>query len=113
MIFIAVKFTVKPEYADSWLDRVREFTEATRREPGNLWFDWSRSADDPNRYVLLEAFRDGQAGVEHVQSEHFKAAVREMPPMLVKTPDIVNVEVPGTEWSKLTEMAVPEGSSGS
>jgi hypothetical protein len=26
----------------------------------------------------------------------------------VRTPDIVNVEVPGTEWSELTEMAVPD-----
>ncbi|HEX8917664.1 MAG TPA: hypothetical protein VF898_04130 [Chloroflexota bacterium] len=31
---------------------------------------------------------------------------------LVRTPDIVNVEVPGTDWSKLTEMSVLDNSSG-
>ncbi len=47
MIFITVKWPVKPEHADQWLDLVKDFTEATRAEPGNLWFDWSRSVDDP------------------------------------------------------------------
>jgi hypothetical protein len=28
--------------------------------------------------------------------------------MLAKTPDVVNVEIPGTEWSALAEMAVPD-----
>jgi quinol monooxygenase YgiN len=44
-----------------------EFTEATRAEPGNLWFEWSRSLDDPMEYVLVEAFRDGDAGAAHVR----------------------------------------------
>ena len=108
MIFIVVKFTVRPEYSDTWLDRVRGFTEATRREPGNLWFEWSRSVEDPNQFVLIEAFRDAQAGAEHVGTEHFKRAVTEQPSLLAAVPDIVNVEVPGTEWSKLAEMAVPD-----
>ena len=30
MIFIAVKFPVKPEYADQWIEKTRAFTEATR-----------------------------------------------------------------------------------
>ena len=43
MIFIAVKFTVRPEHDADWLDLVRDFTEGTRNEPGNLFFEWSRS----------------------------------------------------------------------
>ena len=66
MIFITAKFQVKPEFADRWPEISRVFTEATRAEPGSLWFDWSRSLDDPNEYVLVEAFRDGDAGGAHV-----------------------------------------------
>ena len=106
MIFIVARFTVRPEYSEDWLEHVRDFTEATRREPGNLWFEWSRSLEKPNEFVLIEAFRDGEAGAAHVQSDHFKKAIQDTPPMLVRTPDIINVEVPGTEWSSLTEMAV-------
>jgi len=108
MIFIVVKFAVRPEYADQWLDRVRPFTEATRAEPGNLWFDWSRSVDDPNEFVLLEAFRDAEAGAQHVGSDHFKQALAEQPALLAGIPRIVNVEVPGTEWQALAEMAKPD-----
>lgn len=111
MIFIVAKFTVRPEYSDQWLERIDSFTQATRREPGNLWFEWSRSLENPDEFVLIEAFRDAQAGSEHVNSEHFKRAVRDTPPMLMRTPDIVNVEVPGTEWSRLTEMSVPGSNS--
>jgi quinol monooxygenase YgiN len=106
VIFIVVKFTVRPEHSGEWLEHVRGFTEATRREPGNLWFEWSRSTENPDQFVLLEAFRDGAAGGEHVNSDHFKAAIRELPPLLTKVPEIVNVEVPGTAWSELAEMAV-------
>lgn len=107
MIFIAVKFKVRPEHSDTWLSLVADFTEATRAEPGNLWFDWSRSVDDPNEFVLLEAFRDGDAGAAHVGSDHFKKAITVMPDALVETPRIINGELPGEEWSLMGEMQVP------
>lgn len=106
MIFITAKFPVKPEYADRWPELSREFTEATRAEEGCLWFEWSRSLDDPTVYVLVEAFRDDDAGGAHVKSDHFATATSELPAYLARTPDIVNVKVEGTSWSELGEMAV-------
>ena len=106
MIFITAKFRVRRDDADRWPDISRDFTLATRAEPGCLWFDWSRSLDDPNEYVLVEAFRDGQAGAAHVQSAHFKAAQRDLPPHLAETPRIVNVTVDQDDWSELGELAV-------
>ena len=107
MIFITAKFRVRPEDADSWPEITREFTDATRGEPGCLWFDWSRSLDDPNLFVLVEAFRDGEAGAAHVQSAHFKAAQASLPRHLTETPQIVNLTVPQDDWSSLGEMQVP------
>ncbi len=106
MIFIAAKFRVKPEYADTWSELTASFTEAVRAEPGCLWFDWSRSLEDPNEFVLIEAFQDADAGAAHVQSEHFQAARRDLPPLLVETPRVVNMEIPQDDWSELGEMAV-------
>ena len=110
MIFITAKFPVKPEHADRWPELSAAFTTATRAEPGCLWFDWSRSLDDPTEYVLVEAFRDGAAGGEHVQSQHFRDAQAELPQYLSATPRIVNFEVPQEDWSLLGELAVAEGS---
>jgi quinol monooxygenase YgiN len=106
MIFITARFRVRPEHADQWPEITREFTEATRAEPGCMWFDWSRSIDDPTEYVLVEAFRDGDAGAAHVQSAHFATARQTLPPHLAETPRIVNVTVPQDDWSLLGEMAV-------
>lgn len=108
MIFITAKFAVRPEHADRWPEITRAFTAATRAEPGCLWFEWSRSVDNPNEYVLVEAFRDGDAGAAHVQSAHFKAALSQLPAHLVSTPRIVHMEIPQDDWSQLGEMTVPE-----
>ena len=106
MIFITAKFRVLPEHAQAWPEISRSFTEATRAEPGCLWFDWSRSLDDPNLYVLVEAFRDDRAAGEHVNSQHFRDAQRDLPPHLSRTPEIVNVTVPQGGWSELGELRV-------
>jgi quinol monooxygenase YgiN len=106
LIFITAKFAVRPEHAEAWPEISRPFTEATRAEEGCLWFDWSRSLDDPNEYVLVEAFRDGDAGAAHVGSAHFRAAQDELPPYLAATPRIVSQSVDQDDWSELGEMNV-------
>jgi quinol monooxygenase YgiN len=106
MILIVVKFKTKPEWSDRWLDLVSEFTDATRAEPANLWFEWSRRVDDPNEFVLVEAFEDDGAG-PHVNSDHFKKAIREMPQALAETPRIINTTIEGTnDWSRMGELTI-------
>lgn len=104
MIFIAVKFPVLPARSDEWLALVADFTTSTRAEPGNIFFEWSRSVDDPDEYVLLEAFRDQDAGVAHVNSEHFKAAMATLPEAISATPKIVNVQADGEGWGAMAEL---------
>ncbi|MGW3368327.1 putative quinol monooxygenase [Streptosporangium canum] len=104
MIFIAVKFTVRPERSEEWLSLVDDFTQATRQEPGNVFFEWSRSVETPHQFVLLEAFASSAAGEAHVGSEPFKTAMAWMPEVIAKTPEIINVEVPGEGWSQMAEL---------
>jgi quinol monooxygenase YgiN len=106
MIFIVVKFQVKPEWVDRWLELVTPFTNATRAEPGNLWFEWSRSVDDPAEFVLVEAFRDGDAGGAHVTSAHFADAMATLPPALVATPKVISQSITQSDWDALGEMTV-------
>jgi quinol monooxygenase YgiN len=106
MIFITAKFLIKPEYVEDWPRIAGPFTEATRAEPGCLWFDWSHSLDNPAEYVLVEAFRDGEAGGAHVGSDHFQQARRELPQYLVATPKIISQSIDQSDWSELGEMAV-------
>jgi quinol monooxygenase YgiN len=105
VIFIVVKFRTKPDWTDRWLELVRPFTEATRAEPGNQWFEWSRSVDDPHEFVLVEAFGDDAAGA-HVQSDHFAAGLEAMRPALVETPRIVSQQVDQDDWNPMGELHI-------
>ena len=108
MIVITAKFRVLSEHADRWPEIADEFTQATRGEEGCQWFDWSRSVEDATEYVLVESFRDEQAGAAHVHSEHFKNAQQTLPQYLAETPRIINATVPQDDWSLLGELAVPD-----
>lgn len=105
MILINVKFPVKPEFADRWPEIARDFTRATLAEPGNKWFEWSRSVEDPTIYVLLEAFED-DAAEAHVTSPHFRTMQEEFPPYLSATPQIVSQQVDAAGWEPMGELEV-------
>ena len=105
MIFICVKWKVKPEFADRWVELTREFTEATRAESGNLFFEWSRSVDDPDQYVLIEAFED-DAAEAHVTSDHFRKAQEDLPQYVRETPLVRNVLMEGNHWDTLGEFEI-------
>jgi quinol monooxygenase YgiN len=106
VIFIVVKFTPKPEYVETFPDLVADFTRDTRDEPGNMWFDWSRSLEHPSEYVLVEGFRDGDAGKEHVTSAHFEKFIAETPALLAATPKIISHTIDAEGWSDMGEMTV-------
>ena len=73
MILITVKTKVTPGSAEAYLEANRPFLEATRREPGNKWYEHFRSVDDPDVILTLEAFDDSAAGQAHVSSDHFQS----------------------------------------
>jgi quinol monooxygenase YgiN len=104
MILIVVKFRVRPNRSRDWLSQVAPFTAATRAEEGNVMFEWSRSVEEPDTFVLVEGFRDAVAGSAHVSSEHFTAGIETMTDLIADTPHIINVEIPGHGWSRMAEM---------
>ncbi|HPB45410.1 MAG: antibiotic biosynthesis monooxygenase [Microthrixaceae bacterium] len=99
MILVVVKQPVRAKYADDWPELVREYTEATRAEPGNISFDWYRSPEDPNLWILVEVFADKAAGDAHTASEHFAKASGEMARWCAAIPEIIHMEGPGEGWS--------------
>ena len=94
MILIVVKFPVRPDLVDSWPEEVRDFTEACRAEEGNLFFEWSRSVEEPDTYVLVEGFRDADAGAAHVGTDHFRAFLERGPDLVARQPQIIYIDAP-------------------
>jgi quinol monooxygenase YgiN len=108
VILIVVKQPVRPEHADTWPTLMAEFTDATRAEPGNISFDWYRSPEDPNVWMLVEVFRDADAGKAHVESAHFQKAIEVLPQLLAATPEIIHVDAPGDGWARMGEVQVDD-----
>jgi quinol monooxygenase YgiN len=106
MIFIVVKFETRPNWTRRWPGLVERFTAASPAEPGNLWFEWARSLENSAMYVLVAAFRDAEPGAAHVNSEHVKQALREMPRALASTPKILNQTIDATGWSEMAELKI-------
>ncbi|MGH3652326.1 putative quinol monooxygenase [Glutamicibacter sp.] len=106
MYFIVVKFQVKPEFSEEFLQKIENYTNSTKDEEGNLWFEWSRNVDDTNQYILVEAFRDDEAAKTHVNASHFTQGLEIMRPMLENTPRIVSRKVEGDSWDEMQELKI-------
>ena len=105
MIYITVKFTIRPEKADQFMDATASYTAATRAEEGNIFFEWSRSLDEPNTFVLLEAFQDAAAGSAHVAGKHVKDFFGWAPDWVSVKPNIIYIDDAAlTGWTPMGEI---------
>ncbi|MFC0316219.1 putative quinol monooxygenase [Gordonia phosphorivorans] len=107
MQIVNVRFYVKPELADEFPSALTALTEATRNEPGNLWYLWSRSIDDPTEYVVLEGYTD-EGFMAHATSEHFREGGALIKPFLARTPELIARKVDGDGWEPLSVLSVDE-----
>ncbi|MDO5634858.1 MAG: putative quinol monooxygenase [Micrococcus sp.] len=106
MILINLKFTVKPEYADQWLDAVADYTAKVRAEEGNLFFEWHRPVEGgDNEFLLIEGFTDDGAEA-HVNSAHFEEGLDAMRPLLAKTPQIISEKIDAEGFGPMGELEI-------
>jgi quinol monooxygenase YgiN len=104
MMFIVVKFPIKPEKAAEWEPIALQYKRDVNSEEGNLFFDWARSVDDPNEWVCTEGFRDMDAAVAHVNSAAFKAFVEAGPDLVSAQPKIINTIIDQDDWGPMGEI---------
>jgi autoinducer 2-degrading protein len=71
MFVVCVHIQVKPEYVEAFIAASRENAASTILEPGNLRFDVLQQADDPQRFILYEVYRDEEASKAHKQTAHY------------------------------------------
>lgn len=93
MITLTVKWDVKPEYADDFMALIADLSATCRAEPGCLWFEWSRSPDDPDAYVLVESYAGVAAVIDHVRTGHFRAAWRLQKRFAISRPTLLAGEL--------------------
>src|SRR5271165_2781643 len=71
MFVVCVHVLVKSEHIDEFIAASCENAVNTILEPGNLRFDVLQQAEDPQRFVLYEVYRDEEASKAHKQTAHY------------------------------------------
>jgi autoinducer 2-degrading protein len=68
-----VHVTVKPGRLDDFIEATRRNHEASVRESGNRRFDVLQSSDDPQQFVLYEAYTSTADAAAHKETAHYLA----------------------------------------
>src|SRR3954464_12713169 len=72
MLIVHVHVKVKPDQIQKFISAATENAQASRKEPGITRFDLLQNADDPARFVLVEAYRTAAAPVAHNKTAHYQ-----------------------------------------
>jgi quinol monooxygenase YgiN len=106
VILIVVKFPVRPERAEEWSTLAADYARAVNAEEGSLFFEWSKSLDDPDTFVCVEGFRDADAGASHVGTDAFRKFVDAAPDLVAAQPQIIYVDAPDVAgWGPMGEIS--------
>ncbi len=73
MYVTLVHVHVKPEFVPPFIEVTRVNHENSTREPGNRRFDILQQADDPTRFVLVEAYNTVEDAAAHKKTAHYAA----------------------------------------
>ncbi|HXE81197.1 MAG TPA: putative quinol monooxygenase [Vicinamibacterales bacterium] len=102
MLFIVhVAARVKPDCVDAFRAATIENARNSVNEPGVARFDVLQQADDPARFVLMEAYRSPEAAAEHKQTRHYQVWRDTVADMMVEartSTRYANVFPPDGDW---------------
>lgn len=73
MLIVHVQVHVKPECVAAFKAATIENARQSIREAGIARFDVVQQADDPQRFVLVEAYRTAEAPAAHKATAHYAA----------------------------------------
>jgi autoinducer 2-degrading protein len=71
MYVVSVTIFVHRENIEAFVTATLDNARNTRKEPGNVRFDFLQCADDSSRFLLYEAYHSQEDFVRHQQTEHY------------------------------------------
>jgi quinol monooxygenase YgiN len=101
MLVVHVHVHVKPEFIEAFKQETIENARHSVREGGIARFDVIQNADDPARFILVEAYRTAEAPARHKETGHYAAWRDAVMPMMAEartSVKYVNVFPPDDGW---------------
>ena len=69
---------VKPESIETLRPVLEKLIEETRKEEGNLKYDWYQDAKEPGTFIAIETFKNQEAFQAHLSSQYFIQGIEKM-----------------------------------
>lgn len=82
MLVVHVHVHVLPEQVEAFIAVTLENAAESLKEPGVARFDVVQRADDPTRFVLVEAYKTADAPAQHKATAHYAAWRDAVAPMM-------------------------------
>jgi autoinducer 2-degrading protein len=71
MLVVHVSIRVKPEHVEAFKQATIANARESLKEQGIARFDFAQQQDDPERFVLVEAYRTSEASAAHKETKHY------------------------------------------
>jgi quinol monooxygenase YgiN len=84
MLVVQVFVHVKPEFVDAFTAATLDNATHSVQEPGVARFDVLQDADDPTRFILIEAYRTADAPAAHKATAHYARWRDTVEPMMAE-----------------------------
>src|SRR6476646_7882997 len=84
MLVVHVHVRVKPEFVEAFRQATLENARNSVNEAGIARFDVLQQADDPTRFVFLEAYRTPDAPAKHKETAHYQTWRDLVAPMMAE-----------------------------
>ncbi len=84
MFIVHVDIEVKPEFIEAFKSATIANARESVKEPGIAQFDFAQREDEPNRFVLVEAYRAADAQAAHRETAHYKTWRDTVAPMMAR-----------------------------
>ena len=84
MLVVHVHVRVKPECLEAFRQATIENARWSLQEPGIARFDVLQQADEPFRFILVEAYRTPDAPAQHKATGHYATWRDAVAPMLAE-----------------------------
>lgn len=84
MLVVHVHVRVKKEHVEAFRAATLENALNSLKEPGIARFDVLQQQDDPERFILVEAYRTPDAPAAHKETAHYKGWRDAVEPMMAE-----------------------------
>jgi quinol monooxygenase YgiN len=93
MIVVAGSMRVDPAHRERFLAATAAVTAATRSEPGNVHYRYSRDEDDPSLVLIFEEWESEAALDAHFATPHMQEFLAAIPTLGISDGDVHRYEV--------------------